>query len=242
VTDDEDPGEGRQARLPEPAPDSWEAAVEVLVAAQRDIRALAADVEYLSAIAEDLVGPEGTVHRIDGLVAELARVSADQAAQLEELTVSKRRLTVPCLEDLEPAEYAEALRGLGEWVHTILVPTYLTGRQMRADLSVRGNSQGLSSCWYRHPAAVVELVWLQVAWMAAYRTRGARWEEAANFHDRWMNAMGRIRVILAGCEGPQGHAAGSVIEASAHPAATPEARTEFRHYLRDLTRAAPASG
>lgn len=81
---------------------------------------------------------------------------------------------------LEPADRAERLRELHQWV-TWLVDTYEV------------SSGQLPDCWYRHGSMTADLRALQAAWTAAYLDPEADPDRPSRWHDTLERTLRRIR-------------------------------------------------
>ena len=123
--------------------------------------------------------------RVDELAAVVARVVEDMAARSD----ADENAAAPSWLDFAGGmpEAGVLLDGLVEWMAAVY-------------LRYPDGAQGLPACWLWHPDVVEELLWLERAWLAAYRASGAPVSAAADWHDRLRpGVVRRIKTAAGTC-------------------------------------------
>lgn len=164
-------------RTPPPAPPDAVAALARQVGRLQETLT-AADVP---ALREDVQSLTGTVAGLAEQVADLAEAGAGQErpapSWLWPAEVDDPALAV--------AVAGQLLDGLIGWVRRVYV---------------QFDDARLPECWLWHPGIVEELVWLWCAWRAAYRSRAATVQRAADWHDRHRpGVVRRIKETAGSC-------------------------------------------
>lgn len=128
--------------------------------------------------------------RLGAITTTLASL-AEQVAELADAPAEPRRPIPSWLGmagadgPLTPATAAVLLEELIGWLARVYV-RFLDG--------------ALPECWLWHPAVVEELLWLQGAWLGAYRGPGASAQRAGDWHDRQRpGVVRRVRTVAGDC-------------------------------------------
>lgn len=151
------------------------------------VAGVASEVEALRTGLEPLRGLPSRVEELARLLTELAhqvraRVTRPPAA------AAPSWLDLPADVDVAQQVLAELVQWLGE--------VYLR----YADAA-----RTFPDCWLWHPDVVEELLWLMVAWQAAYRSENATVALAGDWHDRYRpGVVRRIKATVGTCS-PENH-------------------------------------
>lgn len=133
-----------------------------------------AAIAALARLVEALERRLAPLERIPDVVARLAAAGAPAPQQHEDAA------STWLAGDFDPAAARQLLTDLTEWVETVYLRYGDAARNFPRE------------CWLWHPDVVEELVWLRVAWLAAYNP-GGRPAAVADWHDRYRpNVVKRI--------------------------------------------------
>ena len=163
------------AVIPDPDTEPGSSVTATLAGLAREVEALRRAVDQATSVAG----------RVEDLAAVVARIAEDAAASAE----ADPGVVLPSWLDFadDVPEAGVLLDGLVEWMAVVY-------------LRYPDAVQGLPACWLWHPDVVEELLWLQRAWLAAYRASGAPVSAAADWHDRLRpGVVRRIKTAAGTC-------------------------------------------
>jgi hypothetical protein len=177
------------------------------------VAGLAREVEALRRTVDELAGPRGRLDSLAGLVARLAEAIATDPST-EPAAPAASWLDHPA-DPGRPVEASKAARDAEELLTKL--SKWVAGIYLRYT-----DARSLPGCWLWHPDIVEELLWLHLAWLAAY-SPGAPASAVGDWHDRQRpGVMRRVSGYAGACSlgahGPGGdrHTAAvpAVIDAS----------------------------
>jgi hypothetical protein len=146
----------------------------------------------LAGVIREVDGLRRVLRTLSSLPSRVSQLEATLAQAIEDLGGSRRRPEPVrplswIAHSVDPAETADRLSELGEWVAAVYLQYPLAARD-------------LPDCWMWHPDVVEELAWLYQSWQAAYNGETGTVAAAADWHDRYRpGAVARIRVAVRVC-------------------------------------------
>lgn len=147
------------------------AAGEPSFASAAAVAGLAREVEGLRRAVDALAGTVETVEALPDRVENLAGLVSRLAAKLAAKNATGTRMASWLVHDPTDVDAEQLLTALSGWLHQVFL-RYADGARVLPD------------CWLWHPEIVEELLWLWVAWLAAYDDPEAKPSAAADWHDR----------------------------------------------------------
>lgn len=152
-------------------------------------KATAASLAGLAREVEQLRTSVVQLRGIGGQVEDLARVVAELAARVEASLRRPKAMHAPSWLDLP-----------GDIDTTQALLTNLIGWLGEVYLRYADAVKQFPECWMWHPDVVEELLWLMVAWHAAYRVEDASVALAGDWHDRQRpGVVKRIKTLVGSC-------------------------------------------
>lgn len=135
------------------------------------VAGLAREVEGLRRALDEIARTIDAIGALPARVENLASIVSQLAAKLAAKNAAGARVTSWLTQDPNEVDAEQLLTSLCGWLHQVFL-RYADG------------ARALPDCWLWHPDVVEELLWLWVAWLAAYDDPDAKPNAAADWHDR----------------------------------------------------------